>query len=443
VVLDVAGMVPHDAITEHMTMLRELQRVINAKIPTFRVSHNPYDIFDVEPDQASNATSTDISLDIEGTSVGVGDSWFCPKDEWDPETWAKEYTDDIADATSCQGPMTCPLQTDRRYYCDKFPQDSRPFVPPTRYTKNDLVVGIYTGESVVYSRGMAVMDTWLNDLPNTVIYTPTPDPTVPSVGIAGMKPDYEYMMNAQLVQLRGLQDMYRRFPDKKWYYIVGCDTYLNVDNALRMLESYDASQPYWVSKNRFPVEPFPDDINTTDFPLLNITGANHSRGFTWSSGSWGWFLSNSVVKAYVDALDAFLDRYPKHIDIFCYCPDKVTGALLSLLGFDITEMTPDWEKTYDSCAVDSRMGFAYKTLDWSLAHFVRPRKMLAMHERMMHEKVDRMYAANMNMTQWSSDFAALHAQTWVRKRGQLRKLGLMPSKNAHIAKTSEGGGGPT
>ena len=39
-----------------------------------------------------------------------------------------------------------------------------------RYTPADLVVGIYTGEQVIYSRGMATRDTWLNALPNAVLY---------------------------------------------------------------------------------------------------------------------------------------------------------------------------------------------------------------------------------------------------------------------------------
>ncbi len=46
----------------------------------------------------------------------------------------------------------------------------------------------------------------------------------------------------QFVQLYGLKEMYLKHPDKSWYYIVGCDTYLHPDYVRNMLESFDASE---------------------------------------------------------------------------------------------------------------------------------------------------------------------------------------------------------
>jgi hypothetical protein len=46
-------------------------------------------------------------------------------------------------------------------------------------------------------------------------------------------------------------------------------------------------------------------------------------------GGIGWFMSNQVAKAYAETIDAFI----ADVDAFsiCYCPDKITGIVLSLL----------------------------------------------------------------------------------------------------------------
>jgi hypothetical protein len=37
----------------------------------------------------------------------------------------------------------------------------------------------------------------------------------------------EESQNAQWAQLIGLKEMYERSPNQKWYYIVGCDNFIN------------------------------------------------------------------------------------------------------------------------------------------------------------------------------------------------------------------------
>ena len=70
----------------------------------------------------------------------------------------------------------------------------------------------------------------------------------------------------------------QRFPQKKWYYIVGDDTYLNVDYALQMLEPFDDSQDLWISPSRYGPLAVPKGVSTSSYTRWNMRTANGSRG---------------------------------------------------------------------------------------------------------------------------------------------------------------------
>ena len=57
-----------------------------------------------------------------------------------------------------------------------------------------------------------------------------------------------------------------------------------------------------------------------------------------------------VAKAFAEAWPSF---WRTHQIEHCYCPDMVTGQLLSLLGFSITKMAEKWRDTFEGCALDS------------------------------------------------------------------------------------------
>lgn len=293
------------------------------------------------------------------------------------------------------------------WICGKVLSNFTAWIEPKRYTRDDLAVGVYTGERVYYSRGAAARDTWLAQIPASVLYGPTSNPDVPVQGF-GLSPDYLDPRATQRVQLYGLRDLYRQFPNKKWYFIVGCDTYLNVDYALRMLSAYDAEKPYWVSKTAYPRKKFPALVN-----------GSSALTYTWSSGAWGWFLSQSVAKAFADSVDHFIATTP--IDAICYCPDKLTGMLLSLLGYNLTTMDPYWGQGYDACAVDSKASRAARVPEWSLYHYVTPRKMLAIHHRVMHERLDRFTPKDVDDHQ--KRFVKEHALVVKRRNHDIRVLG--------------------
>lgn len=111
-------------------------------------------------------------------------------DKYDVSNWKKSRKSIILTdkqkrfGNACTGRSTkFPDDGDRRWYCDKIPQDDSAFVAPTRYTKDDLVVGIFTGESIVYSRAAAAQDTWMAPLPHTAFYTAVTMPDFPTIGL--------------------------------------------------------------------------------------------------------------------------------------------------------------------------------------------------------------------------------------------------------------------
>lgn len=144
---------------------------------------------------------------------------------------------------------------------------------------------------------------------------------------------YRYR-GAHYVQLNGLADLYHRFPTAKWYYIVGCDTcdaklnlravshrctvwrhrymlrcryrYVNLDYALRMLDAYNASEPWWVANVAYPPIRYKVNVSATfgtkDEPFPNRA---YGENFVWTSGAHGWWLSNPVAKAFAAAWPSF------------------------------------------------------------------------------------------------------------------------------------------
>jgi len=42
-------------------------------------------------------------------------------------------------------------------------------------------------------------------------------------------------------------ELYRSYPSSKWYNMFGCDTYINVQNTLELLDAFDSSKDWWIT----------------------------------------------------------------------------------------------------------------------------------------------------------------------------------------------------
>ena len=109
------------------------------------------------------------------------------------------------------------------YFCDKLHYNLDPWVKP-KLKPEDLVVGIFTGETLFYGRTSAVRDTWLLQFPHHYIFSAEAEERIPVIGLAekykakfpDFKADHQHGLNAQWAQLLGLKEMYDRSPNQKW-----------------------------------------------------------------------------------------------------------------------------------------------------------------------------------------------------------------------------------
>jgi hypothetical protein len=69
------------------------------------------------------------------------------------------------------------------YFCDKLHYNLMPWVKP-KLAPEDVVMGIFTGETLFYGRASAVRDTWLLHFPHHYIFSAQAEERIPVIGLA-------------------------------------------------------------------------------------------------------------------------------------------------------------------------------------------------------------------------------------------------------------------
>ena len=251
---------------------------------------------------------------------------------------------------------------------------------------------VFSGESIMLSAAMACRDTWMADLPASEIFMTHGDRTFP---VFGLNQKYNLSphenKNVFKMQMYGLKELYLTYPDKKWYNIVGSDTYINVDYTLNMLAEFDESKSHWFTPAApidWPLEHIFRTIKPSS-PMWDEWPAGKkllNESFQWASGGPGWWMTNSVVKAYAENIDRFLALDPS---ISCdRCPDVSTGFLLSLLNYELT-LTGNNFRQGDSNDIAFEVAYtvpgAAKVPELPLQHYVGPRNMIAAAQHAKHQ----------------------------------------------------------
>ncbi|KAJ9465081.1 hypothetical protein DIPPA_26088 [Diplonema papillatum] len=374
----------------------------------------------------------------------VTESYLCPPAVSDHAAWRERLkTLNFNWAPAAQFNPPIPEALGPTWYCDKLYNDLSPYRPLSGlYSHQDLVVGLYSGESLLYSRAAICEDTWLQELPHKYIYTAAnesrsfgvPENTLSVVPLwhahDSLRPRNE-RTNAQLLQLHGLADMYRRHPEAHWFLIVGDDTYVNSDEMLKGLEEYDSEEMLWLApygyretRGKSDAWKWLDKVISVDklegyYP--KFWRERHNLEFEWTSGGSSWILSRPAAQLYAENIDAFLKRVPANR--VCYCPDVITGLLLSMLGLRITQIN---HMQFNANAVDSKL------IDFSsprhdkvpLYHYVQPGRMIALDERLQHAKLDRLINLDdaASLLSFGRAFAGRHEAAKRRRLLQLQQL---------------------
>eukprot|EP00754_Rhynchopus_humris_P047666 Rhum_TRINITY_DN7243_c0_g1::Rhum_TRINITY_DN7243_c0_g1_i1::g.22273::m.22273 len=361
------------------------------------------------------------------------------------------------------------------WYCDKLANPTTPYALPQKGSGPEgaaaaFVVGLYSGESLLYTRASACADTWLTGLPeeNKFVFTAVDEKAaygLPDNSMAGLNVPLgrfdpasltleRERSNAQRLQLHGLYAMYTANKEKDWFVIVGDDTYIDVDFMTRGLERYDPAEPLWLAPYGYrEVEGRSDGwkwiLRTPrhrDF-LANLSAdadyyeagartasqwtqrhaplASEStlgrppRVFEWTTGATAWVLSRTAAKLFAENLSTFLKTFD--VDAVCYCPDLLTGLMLSLLGLRITSFPHLSMHPY---AVDSKDVDFSKVDEVALYHYVQPARMVSLHQRAVHAKIDRLLAHGRlsRVAEYAAQLGAQHQEARARRSSQVFQM---------------------
>ena len=114
-----------------------------------------------------------------------------------------------------------------------------------KLSADDIVVLVFTSALNLHERALSCQNTWLQDFKfGYLIGGNYIDPELKMIS-AGNFVGEDYA-SASDKQYYGLKKLYEMHPDKKWFYITGCDAYIFSENLVNELSKFDSSQDYYI-----------------------------------------------------------------------------------------------------------------------------------------------------------------------------------------------------
>ncbi len=110
---------------------------------------------------------------------------------------------------------------------------------------NDIVVLVFTSALNLHERALSCQNSWLQDFPfGYLVGGNCIDQNLKMIS-AGNFIGEDYA-SASDKQYYGLKKLYEMYPDKKWFYITGCDSYIFAENLVSALSKYNPSDDYYI-----------------------------------------------------------------------------------------------------------------------------------------------------------------------------------------------------
>lgn len=168
------------------------------------------------------------------------------------------------------------------------------WTPATRYVESDIVFLIYTGAKFYHTRATSIRDTWLSRVTHKYYFSSTPYPSLPVTVIEGAGESYESNMK-KLYQ--GMQIAYQEHNRTgKFYFLAGCDTFVNVPHLLKRLDSFDHTKPLVIGG--YP------------FGHICVKDKNRTVGsIRYPSGGAGFFLSAGMMEMMYPQINPFFEKH--------------------------------------------------------------------------------------------------------------------------------------
>ena len=308
-----------------------------------------------------------------------------------------------------------------RNYCSKVPIPSDTWRAALNYNESDVGFLIFTGSIFFHTRATAARDTWLSRVTHKYFLSAIPYPWLPVTVVAGAGEDK--LSNMKKV-FYGLQIVYRQQQGSsnphKWYYIAGCDTFVNVHHVLKRLDPYPHTKPLLVGGH------------SGEADCRDSEGRMHTIKFP--SGGPGLFLSSKLMEMLMPHLTDYVDKVWPSISKGCSeCSDVALTCLIFKLGIRLTEMPGFWHNNPDQTLVyDGRKAF-FQDPEPNNYHYVPPAEMYDLDEFYAFQFIDRLVRDHnwQELTAYTRTFVASHYETLRVKRSEC----TLPAINTTLSST--------
>ncbi|CAF0862373.1 unnamed protein product [Didymodactylos carnosus] len=254
------------------------------------------------------------------------------------------------------------------------PNPNQNWLKAHRYQESDIAFVIYTSSKFYHTRAMALRDTWLSRVTNYYFLSSKPYSNLPVTVIKNAGEDYVSNMKKIFY---GLQLIYGQQISKplnerqKWYYLIGCDTYVNVRHLLKRLESYDYQQIYYIGGHTGHEKCYDTPGGSIIFP----------------SGGGGFLLSFKLLeKLQVNLTDYLENKWPNTNPM----SDVALACLIKRIGHNLTQVEGFWSHTPAQMVQFDGFAAVQKVIEPNNWHYVMPADMINLDEFYSFQYVDRL-----------------------------------------------------
>lgn len=261
-------------------------------------------------------------------------------------------------------------------YCDIVPIPRQNWTKPITYLESDVVFVIFTGAPFYHTRATATRDTWLSRMTNYYFLGGTPYPFLPVTVIDNAREDILSNMKKLFYGLDRISRDQMKLPmgqRQKWFYIIGCDTFVLPHHLLKRLEGLDYRQAillggHWGTHGCFGPNGKTDQA---DFP----------------SGGAGFFFSAKLLETMQPHLIDYVENvWPKT----SVASDVALACLAKQLGVKLTKRSGFWAHPPRFTLKENPRERFHADSEPNDFHYVQPDEIYALDEFYVHQQMDRL-----------------------------------------------------
>jgi hypothetical protein len=244
------------------------------------------------------------------------------------------------------------------------------------YTEKDIVFVIFTGARFFHTRATATRDTWLSRITNYHFLSATPYPYLPVTVVPNAGEDKLSNMKKLFYGLQIIYQQQIKIPlseRQKWFYIIGCDTFILPHHLLKRLDGLDYNKPIFLGGH------------SGRHPCLGNMKKNMVVEFP--SGGAGFFFSMKLLEMMQPHLSNFVEKiWPNTSEI----SDVALTCLAAQLGITLTKRDGFWAHPPAFTLREEGRERFHRDNEPNDFHYINPDEMYALDEFYVNQHMDRL-----------------------------------------------------